>query len=189
MGICDDCLCDTIMWRFAEVKAERIAQLALDMNAASDEIAKQRRKFRAEQNRRREVGHYKRLTSARSRQEDAAERELEEQRRFGETVEETKARLQADLKAWERTSAQKLVEAELRIWAKFGLHEDVRLYDSTRRAARCYLQRPAASEWPKKAEEWPPKTSSAADRCLSPKAERWPRAKRPSRDIAASRAA
>ena len=29
------------MWRFAEVKAERIAQLALDMNAASAEIVKE----------------------------------------------------------------------------------------------------------------------------------------------------
>jgi hypothetical protein len=33
------------------------------------------------------------------------------------------------------TSAQKLVEAELNIRAKFGLHEDVRRYDSTRRGS------------------------------------------------------
>ena len=45
------------------------------------------------------------------------------------------------------------------------------------------------ADWPAKAEVWPPKTGRAADRCLSPKAERWLRAKRPSRDIAASRAA
>jgi hypothetical protein len=46
------------MWRFAEVKAERVARLAIDMNAASDAIVKERRKFHAEQNRRREAAHY-----------------------------------------------------------------------------------------------------------------------------------
>jgi hypothetical protein len=54
---------------------------------------KERRKFHAEQNRRREAAHYRRLTSAPRRQENAAEHEIEEQRRFGETVEQTKARL------------------------------------------------------------------------------------------------
>jgi len=34
-----------------------------------------------------------------------------------------------------RTAPQKLAEAELNIRAKFGLHEDVRLYDSTRRGS------------------------------------------------------
>jgi hypothetical protein len=88
--------------RFAEVKAERVARLAIDMNAASDAIVKERLKFHAEQNRRREAAHYRRLTSAPRRQENAAEHEIEEQRRFGETVEQTKARLQADLEAWEQ---------------------------------------------------------------------------------------
>jgi hypothetical protein len=133
IGICADCLCDTILWRFSEVKAKRIAQLAMDMRAAADEIVKERRKFAAEQNRRRETAHYRQLASAPRRQENAAEQELEEQRRFGETVEETKARLEADLEAWERTAPQRLAEAELRIRAKYGLLEDTPLHDSTRR--------------------------------------------------------
>ena len=63
VAVCGECLADTIMWRFAEVKAERVARLAIDMNAASDAIVKARRKFHAEQNRRREAVHYQRLTS------------------------------------------------------------------------------------------------------------------------------
>src|SRR4029077_7592276 len=47
-AVCGECLTDTIMWRFAEVKAERVARLAIDMNAASDAIVKERRKFHAE---------------------------------------------------------------------------------------------------------------------------------------------
>jgi hypothetical protein len=133
IGICADCLCDTILWRFSEVKAKRIAQLAMDMGAAADEIVKERRKFAAERNRRREIAHYRELASAPRRQENAAEHELEEQRRFGETVEETKARLEADLETWERTAPQRLAEAELRIRTKFGLLEDTPLHDSTRR--------------------------------------------------------
>jgi hypothetical protein len=135
VAVCGECLADTIMWRFAEVKAERVARLAIDLNAASDAIVKERRKFHTEQNRRREAAHYQRLTNAPRRQEDAAERELEEQRRFGETVEQTKARLQADLKAWEKASAQKLVEAELSIRQKYGLLEDTPLDDVTRRGS------------------------------------------------------
>jgi hypothetical protein len=123
------------MWRFAEVKAERVARLAIDMNAASDAIVKERRKFHAEQNRRREAAHYRRLTSAPRRQESAAEHEIEEQRRFGETVEQTKARLQADLEAWEKASAQKLAEAESNIRQKHGLLEDTPLHDVTRRGS------------------------------------------------------
>src|SRR5271166_3127189 len=47
----------------------------------------------------------------------------------------------------------------------------------TRRGAECrccesHHQRPAASVWPKKAEERPPKTGVAADRCLVPQTER-----------------
>jgi hypothetical protein len=94
---------------------------------------KERSKFAAERNRRREIAHYRELANAPRRQENAAEHELEEQRRFGETVEETKARLEADLETWERTAPQRLAEAELRIRTKFGLLEDTPLLDNTRR--------------------------------------------------------
>jgi hypothetical protein len=131
VGVCSHCLTDAVMARFAEVKAARTAQLAMDMSAASDAIATERRKFNAERHRRRGVAYYRLLTNAPRSQEDAAERVLEEQRRFGETIEQTKARLQADLEAWERTSAQRLADTELKIRERFGLLEDTPLHDVT----------------------------------------------------------
>jgi hypothetical protein len=118
-----------------EVKTERTARLAMDMATASDAIVTERRKFHAERNRRRQVAHYQLLTNAPRRQESAAEHELERQRRFGETVEQTKARLQADLEAWERTSAQRLADTELKIRERFGLLEDTELDDVTQRGS------------------------------------------------------
>jgi hypothetical protein len=131
VGVCSHCLTDAVMARFAEVKAERTAQLAMDMAAASDSIVTERGKFHAERSRRRQVAHYQLLTNAPRRQESAAEHELERQRRFGETVDQTKARLQADLEAWERTSAQRLADTELKIRERFGLLEDTPLHDVT----------------------------------------------------------
>jgi hypothetical protein len=115
------------------------------MNAASDAIVKERRKFHAEQNRRREAAHYRRLTSAPRRQENAAEHEIEEQRRFGETVEQTKARLQADLEAWEKASAQKLAEAELNIRQKHACSKTLRFTMSPDRDRRCCDPAPRAA--------------------------------------------
>jgi hypothetical protein len=129
VGVCSHCLTDAVMARFAEVKAARTAQLAMDMTAAADAIVTERGKFRAERGRRRAAAHYRLLTNAPRRQEGAAEHELERQRRFGETVEQTEARLQADLEAWERTSAQRLADTELKIRERFGLLEDTPLHD------------------------------------------------------------
>jgi hypothetical protein len=131
VGVCSHCLTDAVMARFAEVKAARTARLAMDMSTASDAIATERRKFHAERHRRREVAYYRLLNNAPRSQEDAAERGLEEQRRFGETIEQTEARLQADLEAWERTAAERLADRELRIREKHGLLEDTPLHEVT----------------------------------------------------------
>jgi hypothetical protein len=66
VGVCSHCLTDAVMARFAEVKAARTAQLAMDMAAASDAIVVERRKFHSEQNRRRQVAHYQLLTDERA---------------------------------------------------------------------------------------------------------------------------
>jgi hypothetical protein len=42
VGVCNACIADTLMARFAAVKHQRIVALAKDMNAAADEIVKLR---------------------------------------------------------------------------------------------------------------------------------------------------
>jgi hypothetical protein len=46
VGVCNACIADTIMTRFAAVKHQRIVALAKDMNAAADAIVKLRDRAR-----------------------------------------------------------------------------------------------------------------------------------------------
>jgi hypothetical protein len=56
IGVCRDCLVDTILTRWATVKHQRLAQLGQDMAVAAGEIRDARRRARSERNERSRFG-------------------------------------------------------------------------------------------------------------------------------------